>query len=205
VGISEVCVVIGFGGEQVRRAAAGVCDFLENPHYAHTNSLYSLVLARRWVRGEVLIANGDVLAHPEIFRRLAAARGNALAFDSRSGQDPEHMKVAHSPEGRLRAIDKLLPAPKVHGESLGLFRVAADDASDFFADAASVLEAGGPLQWAPAGLARFALRRPVDCLDVSGWPWCEIDFPEDMDRARQEVWRQIEEATAGAWPLAVRG
>jgi choline kinase len=27
----------------------------------------------------------------------------------------------------------------------------------------------------------------IDCLDITGLPWIEIDFPEDLERAHDEI------------------
>ena len=31
-------------------------------------------------------------------------------------------------------------------------------------------------------------------MDVAGWPWVEIDFPEDLWRARAQVFPSVSEA-----------
>ena len=36
-----------------------------------------------------------------------------------------------------------------------------------------------------------AADHPITCIDVAGWPWVEIDFPEDLARARHEVFPRV--------------
>ena len=105
VGIREVCVDIGFQHQRIRDHIAGrrECTTIVNPLFAETNSLYSLWEARNWIRGSFLCLNGDVIAHPDVFHRVLAVEGSALAYDSGSGEEAEHMKVA-TQAGFLGAI-----------------------------------------------------------------------------------------------------
>ena len=80
-----------------------------------------------WRRDPLL--NSDVLAHPHVFKRLAAANMDALAFDSNSGNEAEHMKV-YSPKGVLRAIAKRLPMEMTSGENVRMLRFSASGARE---------------------------------------------------------------------------
>lgn len=185
-GIDDVCVVVGYGAERVRAALGDRCQYVENPRFAETNSLYSLWLAREWVRGPFLQLNCDLIAHPRVYRRLLAARGNALAYDSDSGDGEEHMKVAVR-HGLLQDIGKELDPARSCGENLGLLKYDEDAARLLFEEAGALIAAGGENSWSPAALARVARRVPVRCIDMAGLPWAEIDFVEDMLYAQCEV------------------
>ena len=124
VGIERIHVVVGYGAEQVIQTLNGMCHYVFNDKYESTNSLYSLWLAREKVQGSFLLMNGDVLAHPEVLRRVASEQHSALAYDSGSGFDDEHMKVrVHN--GYLPAIDKTLPTGDSCGEIVGGLRVTS--------------------------------------------------------------------------------
>ena len=162
------------------------CDFVVNGQYAETNSLHSLWLARRWVSGSFLLINGDVLAHPEIYRRVLMTDGNALAYDSSSGDDEEHMKVAL--EGNLvRSMGKTLPGEKVNGENVGILKFDAHAARLLFDEANRLVLAGDGDGWACAAVDRLAKELPIQAVDAGDLPWIEIDFPEDLERARKVV------------------
>jgi len=191
-GIEEVCIVAGHHIEYVRQQVAdypGV-TVLHNPIYDTTNSLYSLSLAKDWVRGSFVCVNGDVVAHPDIFNRVLAVEGCALAYDSGSGEDAEQMKVNHS-DGYLRSISKQMEADIVCGENVGLLQFDQIGAARLFAFAEEVLEVEGPMLWAPAVLNQLARRTSIRCVDIRGLPWTEVDFPEDLKKAREVIWPSI--------------
>lgn len=191
VGVEEVCLVVGCGAEQVRAALGGRCHLILNPRWAETNSLYSLWLAREWVRGDFFVVNSDVLAHPAVFRRVAAATTDAgLAYDSSSGHEDEHMKVWVE-RGALRSISKCLPPEETSGENVGILRFSRRAGELLLREAGDLIAAGGDGAWAPAALDRLAPRLRVRCVDVSDLPWVEIDSANDLQAARERVWPAI--------------
>lgn len=190
LGIDRVCMVVGFGAEHIEAAFGHCCEFVYNERYSQTNSLYSLWLARHWVQGPFVLMNCDVLAHPYVIARVACAQGSALAFDSRSGQDDEHMKVDVD-AGRLRAIGKCLPAHQRSGENVGVLRFDAQAARSLFEAAGQIVASGDEKAWAPAAVGHIAGSTPISAVDVCDLPWCEIDFPEDLGYATSRVWPAI--------------
>ena len=203
LGITEVGVVVGYRADDIRRTLGDRCHYIVNERYAETNSLYSLWLARHWTRASFLLSNADVLAHPQIYWRLLAQPGSALAYDSNSGDEDEHMKVFFE-KGRLQKIRKSLPAAASHGESIGVLKFDASAGRAFFRSVEQALALGGENQWAPAAVELFARSRPVAGVDIAGLPWCEIDFPDDLTHARRAVWPAVPRSFAARLPGHLR-
>lgn len=184
--IGEVCVVVGHKADQVRSVIGDAAEYVINPRYAETNSLYSLWLAREWVSGPFVLMNCDVLAHPDIFHRVLAVNGSALAYDSTSGDEDEHMKVSF--EGTyLRVMSKKLPHAETDGENVGILQFDQQAAELLFSEASSLIASGYEGQWVAAAVSHIARRVPIRGVDIAGLPWIEVDFPEDLARARQYV------------------
>lgn len=201
VGVTSVLVVVGFRGELIRQRFGPMTTFATNHHYADTNSLYSFLQARSWVTGEVPILNADVLAHPAVLQALVEGPPNAVAYDSGSGHDPEHMKVEL--HGRcLVRMSKDLPAMRIHGENVGMLRLSRDASRDAFAAAKRMVSNGHRQGWLATAVNHVAKTHAVSTVDVAGLPWTEIDFPEDLRDARRAVWPAIV-ADVARWPNAV--
>lgn len=192
-GITDVCVVVGYQARMLRSVIGDRCHYIYNDRYADTNSLYSLWLARDWVSDDLLLINGDVLAHPDIFWRVVTDPGNSLVYDSISGTDDESMKVALAGE-ELFHISKSLPVKESKGESLGILKFQASATGLLFREAEKAISIGGVNQWAPAAVERFARKSPITCIDIGGLPWVEIDYVEDLQNASEMVWPEIEES-----------
>lgn len=169
VGITRICVVTEYCAEQISCFVARRGQCIANPDYAKTNSVYSLSLARDWVAGPFVMLNSDVLAHPEVYRRVMSAEGTALAYDSASGDQQEHMKVSFE-GGRLRAIGKGLSAEESDGENVGILRFDRKSAELLFREACAIVASGGAGRWAPAAVGRIADRVHIRGVDVAGLP-----------------------------------
>lgn len=196
IGVEEVCVVAGYGAEEVGACVAGRCTMVLNPCWSETNSLYSLWLARHWVRGdELFVLNSDVLAHHDVYHRLASAPGSALAYDASSGLEDEHMKVWVE-GGVLRAISKCLAPPRISGENVGLLHFERRAARRVLNEAGVLVAAGHKRAWAVEALDRLLPRLDVRCVDVAGLPWVEIDSEADLEHARESVWPSVQAVLA---------
>jgi choline kinase len=188
LGVASVIIVTGYCSNQVRERVDGRASFIENDDWAGTNSLYSFALCRDAAMCESLVVlNGDVIAHPTIVERVLSAPTSAFAYDSRSGNDEEHMKVELR-GGRLHSMSKTLPGSRVHGENVGILRFQGPAPRLLFQEAESVLKRAGAQQWLAAAVQGVARRTPLYGQDVASLPWREIDFPEDLVAARSITW-----------------
>ncbi len=190
LGINRICVVTGHESNQVRVSLDAMCDCLVNASFAETNSLYSLWLTRGCLSGGFMLMNCDVLAHPEVYRRVAEAQGCALAYDSSSGVDPEHMKL-QIVDGRLVTMSKTLDRDIVCGENVGILKFDAQGAQHLYREAHRLITTGVRNTWAPAAVDGIARQISVSCIDIADLPWVEIDFAEDYAEAQRRVWPAI--------------
>jgi L-glutamine-phosphate cytidylyltransferase len=189
-GAEEITVVVGHERDLVREVAGDRAHLVVNECYGRTNSLYSFWLARHFVTEDLLLLNSDVLFPEVLLRRLLAAEGSALAYDSSSGGDEEHMKVRLR-WGRLERMSKKLAQAETAGENVGVIRLAPADAVAAFAAADWLVREGCRNEWVGAAISDVARRHTIRCLDVADLPWVEIDFPEDLSTARDVVWPEI--------------
>jgi choline kinase len=205
-GLEEIAVVVGCQAERVRRACGRRIEFVENTRFAQTNSLYSLWLARPLLMDGFVVMNCDVLFHPQLLDDLIAARYEDALLVSYQEEDAapfgdEEMKVT-TRRGRVVDIAKTIGADDADGENVGIAKFGAEGARLL----ATVLDRrvadGGLRDWAPRAFADFAKVRPLHAIGTRGYPWVEIDFPEDYRHAVGEILPAIEADVAirGAAP-----
>ena len=121
-GVAPVGMVVGYCADEIREVVGIRAEYVSNPRWATTNSLYSFSLAREWVSGPLIVINSDTIIHPEILDRLLQENDNAFAYDSGSGKAREHMKVEVN-DGRLVRMSKELPAQESNGENVGVLQI----------------------------------------------------------------------------------
>jgi len=206
-GLNDIVVVVGCEAERVRRSCGRGVQFVENTRFAQTNSLYSLWLARPLLLDGFVVMNCDVLLHPHLLDDLLTARYEdallvAYQEDDQSPLGDEEMKV-RTRRGRVVDISKEMPADVADGENVGVVKFGAEGARLLTSILDERVAAGGLRDWAPRAFAEFARIRPLHAIGTRGYPWTEIDFPEDYQRAVSEILPAIEADRRASWSPAV--
>jgi choline kinase len=195
-GIDDIAVVVGCQADQVRRACGHGITYVENSKYGQTNSMYSLWMARPLLFEGFVVLNCDVLFHPVLLNDLLTSRHeNALLLAYREADQPrfgdEEMKVQVRC-GRVREMSKQMDPDDADGENLGIVKFGPEGAAELVTIMDRLVAAGGLRDWAPRAFREFAQVRPLHAIGTRGFPWIEIDFPEDYQRAVREVLPQID-------------
>lgn len=189
-GVGPVLVVVGHHADEVQSVIGNRAEIVLNDRFAETNSLYSLWLAREWVKGPFVLLNCDLFFDHRILDRVLEEPGNVLAYDSTSSRGREQTKVAIR-QRRVVDLGKDLPASSAQGESLGLLKFDADGARAITEMADSLIRGGQENAWVIEATRAICSEVPINGVNIAGHAWVEIDFPYDLDVARREVWPVI--------------
>ncbi len=195
-GIDDVAVVVGYQADRVKAVCGRHVTYVESVRYAETNSLYSLWVARALLWQGFVVLNCDVLFHPVLLDDLLTSRHeNALLVDYRDADQPaygdEEMKVKVRC-GRVIDMSKAMAPAEADAENLGIVKFGRDGAAHLVKVMDRVVAAGGLREWAPRAFRDFAQLHPLHAIGTRGFPWIEIDFPEDYRRAIRDVLPYIE-------------
>lgn len=197
IGARRITLCVGFQHERIadHLAARGWDDveMVENDAYTE-GSMVSLWTVRAALRSgrDVLLMDADVLSDPRMLERLAAGPSrNAMLLDRDFEAGEEPVKICLE-RGRIVEFRKRVPEELRYddcGESVGFFRFEPAMADRLAARTETYVEAGdreAPHEEAIRDLARASPEAFV-VEDATGIPWIEIDFPEDLVRARDEI------------------
>ncbi|HEX9953902.1 MAG TPA: phosphocholine cytidylyltransferase family protein [Allosphingosinicella sp.] len=188
-GIQDIVVVTGFRDDLVNAVAAtrsGVRT-LFNPFYHVADNLGSVWMVREELAGDTLLLNGDTLISPRLLGRVLEAGTGAITVtvDEKHSYDSDDMKVLRDGD-RLLRIGKALEAGEYNAESIGLLAFRGDGARRF-ADQVDTM-----MRW-PDGTRRWYLRAvdelaragtEINTVSIRGEEWQEVDFPEDLEKAK---------------------
>jgi choline kinase len=203
IGITDIVVVVGCQADSVRRNCGARITYIENSRFAQTNSLYSLWLARPLLYDGFIVMNCDVLFHPQMLSDLVTSRHEdalliAYQDDDAEPFGDEEMKIKVR-RGRVAEIAKTLSPDEADGENVGVVKFGRDGARLLTTLLDRRVSEGGLRDWAPKAFGEFAQLRPLHVVGTRAFPWTEIDFPEDYERAVREILPAIEgeDAVAG--------
>ena len=193
-GVGEAIVVTGFHDELVnqaiaRRSGGPRVRTIYNPFYKVADNLGSLFMAREELAGDCLVWNGDTLVSDSLMAKVVGNEkpGICVTIDRKDGYDDDDMKVVVEDDGRLRAIGKRLSSG-VNGESIGLLAFRGDGAERFVqAIERDIRTPEGTTIWYLRVIHHLAEASEVWTFDIKGEEWGEVDFPPDVERARDLV------------------
>ena len=200
-GVSRIAVITGYCSEDVRRMSGPSVEFVHNPRYAATNSLYSLWLARDLLREGFVVLNCDVVFHRQLLTDLLTSRYEDALLVAFRGRDElysdEEMKLRVR-NGQVTEISKTLRGDDADGESIGIAKFGTAGAELLVEEMDRLIAAGAIRDWAPSAFAGFCQRRPLHVVDHRGFPWIEIDSPNDYWRACTQIAPMLDDAVPGA-------
>jgi choline kinase len=192
-GIRETTIVVGHCADQVRalagkRVGRMAIHYIDNPAYAK-GSVLSLYAGREQLAEPVLVMDADVLFPREFLRRLLAVPApSALLLDRSFSDTGEEVKLYTRRERVIALGKKVMPeAWETVGEGVGFFKCGVEAGPEFVRAMEHVIAAGDGLNEYEDALHILLQRVHVGWVDVTGLPWTEIDFVEDLRRAEDEV------------------
>jgi choline kinase len=168
--------------------------YVENPDY-QKGSILSLLCARdTMLRDSTLIMDADVLFPDRFLRGLIDSPAESALLLDRGFQDTGEEVKLYAVGDRVIALGKKFVPQSwdVVGEGVGFFKCSAAHAPEYLRlMEESVRETAGANEYEDA-LHRLLARVPVGWVDVTGLPWTEVDFAEDLRRAETQVLPKIE-------------
>lgn len=197
-GVADVVLATGFEARQIEAelarlgARANGVRCVHNPAYTD-GSVVTLHATREHLLygGPVLVMDADVLYDRRMLERLLrSAHRNCFLLDRDIEPGEEPMKLAVK-DGQLVDFARRIEVPcDYYGESVGFFRFGTEVAAALPEACATIIEAGGRVENHEAALRKLLRTMAPGTFgfeDVTGLPWIEIDFPEDVRRAEEDL------------------
>jgi choline kinase len=203
-GVAEVVLALGFKRELIeaeidRMRVTPAPEIVVNPAFELGSVLTVHTVAEPLRRGgEVLLMDADVLYHRRILKALVAGERSVnrvlMDRDFEAGDEPVKLCLSGGVPVELRKrVDPDLQYDSV-GESVGFFRFDEAGARRLAQIVAGYVARGAsdmPHEEAVRDLIRER-DHAFDVADVTGLPWIEIDFPNDVARAEREILPELE-------------
>jgi choline kinase len=169
----------------------GRAKAINNPDYRQ-GSLISLWVHRDVLRAgrSVILMDGDVLFDQRMLWRLVAAEGEGvLLVDRELEPGDEPVKVCFRDDVMVDFRKRPEQPHDWHGESVGFFKFSPSLAAALADACDAYIEAGRLGVEYEEAIRDLILGNPerFTYIDVTDLAWTEIDFPEDVEKARHII------------------
>ncbi len=194
-GINKITIVTGFQEAQIRKHIKNrkniKCTY--NPFFSTTNILASLWFAREDLDTECIFTYSDVLYTQKTFDALLKKKEDIVAVVAKCHVDHESEKVKEK-NGKIIAISKDIPESEASGEFIGLMKFSREGARQLKKVLEEIAcEDTFPEHYFTVAIERL-LQKGIDVhVSYASGPWIEIDYPNELERTRKEIWPAIKE------------
>jgi choline kinase len=196
-GVREIVIGVGYRAETIEAELAtlappGSVRTVTNPRFREGSIVTLWTLNAELTTGdEIVLMDADVLYDRRMIDRLlGSSHENCLLYDSDFEPGEEPVKICLR-DGRIVDFRKRVETEFDRcGESVGFFRFSPSSAKELAALSGSYVAAGRSDEPYEEAVRDLLLRGPAERFgieDVTGLPWVEIDFPEDVERAEHEI------------------
>ncbi|MCL6444358.1 MAG: phosphocholine cytidylyltransferase family protein [Alicyclobacillus sp.] len=198
IGVQDVLMVVGYRKEMIQAHIAARypelrVEYVENPDYMHTNTLFSLKTALLHHQGDFYYLNADVVFDDQILERLRDGRdGGYLAVDRKQCREEEVKVIVEGTQ--VKEIGKHLNPDVCYGEFIGVAKFAGGFASRFRDTVLDQAVAGNEMKFFEHALDVMTDKTGMTAVDITGLPCVEVDFPEDYEYAVNEVLQTFRKA-----------
>lgn len=188
-GINEVTFVLGYLQDQIKDYVKTqfpdlIVQFITNEKYEVTNTGYSLMLTKDFVKNSTFIKfDADVVFDINILKTLIASEyDNCLCIDKNINLEAEEIKVIIKDDNRVVKASKTVNPLDAIGESIGIEKISGETAHTLFNDLELMMKDEQYHQeYYEAAYERLIEKDvPFYALDISGLRWTEIDTKEDF-------------------------
>jgi len=200
-GVSEIAIGVGFRADLIEAELKAISPsvpvrLVANDRY-RDGSMVTLWCMRHEMTGAdaILLMDADVLYDRAMITTLLGSdHADCLLYDGDFTPGDEPVKICVR-DGRIVDFRKKIETEYDHcGESVGFFRLSPATARALVSRADDYVSAGRIDQPYEEAIRDLLLAAPktgsvgrFGYEDVTGVAWVEIDFPEDIERARREI------------------
>jgi len=201
-GIRDIVIVTGYGAEHYEQLAAnqdGIVRTVHNPSFADSGSMYSLYCARDVIDGGFLLLESDLIYEARALTALLSDPAeDAILLSGPTGAGDEVFvltaETAGRPHGKLLDMSKDRQAlgDEINGELVGISKISAALFAIMRQIAEEAFQQSLHLDYETDCLVAAGRERPIACPVVNDLVWAEIDDPDHLKRAREQVYPEIQ-------------
>ena len=195
-GLKEFVVITGYNARlmdtllaEIAKETGVTIRTVYNPFFAVSDNLASCWMASHEMNSDFIQVNGDNVFQADLAQCVIdGAKGEVtVATNFKDNYDADDMKVMMDGD-HLTEVGKTLPVEAVDAEAIGIYVFKGTGATAYRDILDNAMhDPSGLKKWFPAAVGTLAKQLPIGVVNVGDREWSEVDFPVDLQAARQMV------------------
>ncbi len=187
-GIKDIYIVVGHLGEKIRERIGkeyhGVAiHYILNRDYK-MGSAFSVWAARNYFNDDILLMDSDVIFENAILKTLIKSKDeNCFLMDKNYKDTGEEMKLAVLNKVVVQIARHITERYDEIGEGVGFFKLSSRYRKEFLTVLEEAVANDKDSDYEEA-LDKFVKHITVGFEEVTGLKWTEIDYEDDINRAK---------------------
>jgi choline kinase len=197
-GVKDIGIVVGYEKNQIVRhvtrrywGSLYRFKFIDNAEFAETNNIYSLWLARNWLKGDSFVClNAEVAFDPAVLPPALSSASPITMIVDRAWRD-KTMKVIIAGD-RITRMGKQISRKEFSATYIGITAFNSGIVDQFLKRIHMLVLGRHDQVFLHSGVQQLAddgVR--VGYVETTGLPWAEIDDPGDLALARLYVFPKL--------------
>lgn len=198
-GMDEVVIVTGYSSGHYEALASryrGKVRTVHNKEFAVSGSMYSLYQARDVIKGPFLLLESDLVYEPRALRVLIEHPASEAILMSGPTNAGDEVYVA-TRDGFLAGMSKDPDEldGDIAGELVGISKISERLFSKMLDISETAFETSLKYDYETDALVAAGKELPIPCLLINDLIWAEIDDPQHLRRAREDIYPKIRHAS----------
>ncbi len=203
-GIKNIILVTGYKEEMIQSYIENIkpefkdvkFEIIYNADWETTNNAKSLALGLEIAKyNDIIVLNADVVCYKDLIKEFVQhPTSSAMAIVRKKELNEEDMKVKVNGFNVIE-VAKTININEGYGEFTGIFKLEKQYVS-FLRECLDIEISFNPNCWFESALNILCGKGLMSLVDLSNYPYIEVDFPEDLETARDRfhydypVWEQ---------------
>ncbi len=190
IGIRDFVFVLGFKKEIVKEHILNKIGdlnpkFIINPIFDKTNTLYSLWLTKKEMNDDFIYFNADVVYDKKLLIKLTDdSQYSQLLVETKKCSE-EEVKVIINDDMHILEIGKKLDVNRCAGEFIGIARFKKKVIIYVIKSLQTGVDQGYSNSFFEYAVNKLTDKHILLAVPTAGFNCLEIDFPEDLEKARK--------------------
>ena len=201
LGVKKIGIVVGYKSQHITKCIKEIdkkkkIKIIKNPKYK-LGSIVSLVCASSFFyeRGELVLMDGDVLYDKKILKKLIdTKKKDTLLIDKHFESGKEPVKVCLK-KNRIYDFGKNVDNDfDLQGESVGFFKFSKKTSIKLLNESKKIKSKNKKAMYEDA-IQKLIKEKKIlmEFENISNLPWIEIDFKKDLNLAKKNILKEIDE------------